>query len=92
LSVGGSLSLSPTAVGVFHNVTAAATITLNTGTAFNIGQSCDFLRTGAGAVSFSAGAGITLYSTPATSLRAVGSAATLMCIAPNAYALMGDLG
>jgi hypothetical protein len=85
------MTLSTSAVGVFHNVTAAAIITIDTTTAFTVGQSCDFLRTGSGAVSFSA-SGVTLYATPATTLRALGSAATIICLATNVYALMGDLG
>jgi len=89
--ISNNITLTAGAVGVFHVVSAASIITINTSTGFTGGQSCDFLKLTSGTVSFSAGAGVTLYATPTPTLRAVGSGATLMCISPNNYALMGDL-
>ena len=76
---------------VMSNSSVAVTITIDTGTALAVGQKIDFIGLGnAGTITFVA-SGVSIYATPGLKFRAVGSAATLVCIIPNVYVLMGDL-
>jgi hypothetical protein len=75
--------------------TGAINITVNTGLGLTAGQSIDFMRygvpgSGAGTVTFTGTA--TIYGTPALTLRAQYSSATLFCVSTNTYVLIGDLG
>jgi len=74
-------------------------VTFTKGTAVNctvpvslmaIGQRIDIAQLGAGQVTVVA-SGTTVVATPSLRLRALGSAATLICIATNTYLLVGDL-
>lgn len=58
---------------------------------FTVGQSVNVVQLGAGQVSFAAGSGATVYSTPGLKLRAQYSIATVACIATNTFLLVGDL-
>jgi hypothetical protein len=72
--------------------TSGITLTVNETTALLEGQRVDILRNGTGsvAVGFS-GAGVSLEGTPGRNLRAQYSAASIVCVAPNTYVLIGDL-
>ena len=67
------------------------TIPLNATTAFPVGTSIDVLQTGAGQVTVSGIAGVTLNYTPGNKLRTQWSSATLFKRAENTWVLMGDL-
>jgi hypothetical protein len=73
-------------------VTSASTanVTVNSGI-FSAGDIVYIARMGAGAVSVTAGAGVTLNGTPGISLRAQYSTAALICTASNTFLLVGDL-
>ena len=58
---------------------------------FTVGQSVNIVQLGAGQVTFAAGSGVTIYSTPGLKLRATYSIATVACIATNTFLLVGDL-
>lgn len=60
-------------------------------TAFNVGGSILFIRTGAGLPTFNAGAGATVNATPGLSLRAQYSVATAIKTAANTWIVTGDL-
>jgi hypothetical protein len=68
------------------------TVTVDSSTGFSVGQRVDILRTGTGSVTVVQGSGATVYYTPALTLRAQNSAATLVCTGSNQYHLIGDLG
>ena len=70
--------------------TGAITITIPA-SVFTVGQSVNVVQLGAGQVSFAAGSGATVYSTPGLKLRAQYSIATVACIATNTFLLVGDL-
>lgn len=70
--------------------TSAINITVNTGLGLTAGQSIDFLRFGTGTVTFNGTA--TIRYTPALTLRAQYSSATLFCVSTDTYVLLGDLG
>ena len=73
-------------------VTSASTanVTVNS-SIFSAGDIVFIARMGAGAVSVTAGAGVTLNGTPGISLRAQYSTAALICTASNTFLLVGDL-
>lgn len=73
-------------------VTSATTanVTVNSGI-FSAGDIVFIARLGAGAVSVTAGAGVTVNGTPGISLRAQYSTAALICTASNTFLLVGDL-
>jgi hypothetical protein len=74
-----------------NSTSTAITVTIsNTLTA---AQRIDFVQTGAGQITFAAGAGVTLNSKGAK-LKTAGqySAATVICLASGSYLLVGDLG
>jgi hypothetical protein len=74
-----------------NSTSTAITITIsNTLTA---AQRIDFVQTGAGQITFAAGAGVTLNSKGAK-LKTAGqySGATVLCLASGSYLLVGDLG
>lgn len=85
-------NLSSSAAGKLLFNTAACTITVTSATAFSIGQRVDFARLNAGTFTVQGSASATVNSTPANTLRALYSAATLVCTSANTYLLMGDLG
>jgi autotransporter adhesin len=94
---GSTYSPSSTDVGKMIQLTntGAINITVNTGLGLTAGQGIDFMRygvpgTGAGTVTFNGTA--TIYGTPALTLRAQYSSATLFCVSTNTYVLIGDLG
>ena len=72
------------------------TLTLTSGSALLVGQSIDIIRFGtgatAGSVTIVQGTGATVVGTPALTLRAQYSAATIYCVAANSYVVIGDLG
>lgn len=70
--------------------TGAITVTIPA-SVFTVGQSVNVVQLGAGQVSFAAGSGATVYSTPGLKLRAQYSIATVACIATNTFLLVGDL-
>ena len=76
------------------NSASPATITLNQ-TVFTAGQQVSFARLGAGTVTFSAGTGVTIYSTGATTaaptLRAQYSTASAYCLGSNTFLIVGDI-
>jgi phage baseplate assembly protein gpV len=65
-------------------------LTFNASTAFNQGQRVDIVRL-AGTLTVS-GSGVTLLFTPANTLRAINSAASIVCLNSTTYLLVGDLG
>lgn len=76
---------------VMSNGGTTVTITINAATALAVGQKIDFIGLGnAGTITFVA-SGVSIYATPGLKFRAVGSAATLVCIISGVYVLMGDL-
>jgi phage baseplate assembly protein gpV len=85
-------NLTSSSVGRLLYNTAACTLTLTGSTNFAIGQRVDLARLNAGAFTVGAGSGATLRGTPAYTLRAQYSAASIICIASNEYLLVGDLG
>jgi hypothetical protein len=69
---------------------SASTLTINTSTAFSVGEKVDVVQLGTGQVTF-AGSGVTLNYTPGLKFRAQNSVASVICIATNTYLLVGDL-
>jgi hypothetical protein len=67
------------------------TIPLNATTAFPVGTSIDVLQVGAGQVTVSGTAGVTLNYTPGNKLRTQWSSATLFKRGTDLWVLMGDL-
>jgi len=76
------------------NNASAITVTVPP-SVFSIGQQINCYQRGAGQVTFSQGAGVTIRSTGATStapkLRVQYSAATVICIGVNEFLILGDL-
>jgi Collagen triple helix repeat (20 copies) len=72
---------------------AAITVTLpqNGAVAFPVGAEIDFVQLGVGQVTFAAGSGATVQSTPGLKLRAQYSAAKAKKIGTSAWLVMGDL-
>lgn len=81
-----------TDVGKMLTSPSDCTLTINTSTAFTQGQRVDIVRLG-GTLTVS-GSGVTLLYTPANTLRAINSAASIVCLnsSTNTYLLVGDLG
>jgi hypothetical protein len=69
---------------------SAITITIPSAV-FSVGQTINITQLGAGQVTFAAGSGATVYSTPGLNLRAQYSIASVACIATNTFLLVGDL-
>jgi uncharacterized protein (AIM24 family) len=74
-------------------VASANTLTVppNSSVAFPTGTTILVVRTGAGQTTLTAGAGVTINSTPGLKLRAQWSAATLVKRAENTWLAFGDL-
>jgi hypothetical protein len=68
------------------------TIPPNSTVPWPVGATCDFYQDGAGKVTVAPGAGVTIRATPALSLRAQYSAATIIKVATDVWVLTGDLG
>jgi hypothetical protein len=74
------------------NSTSTA-ITITVSNTLTAGQRIDFVQTGAGQITFAAGAGVTLNSKGAKLKTAAQySAASVLCLASGSYLLVGDLG
>jgi hypothetical protein len=74
------------------NSTSTA-ITVTVSNTLTAGQRIDFVQTGAGQITFAAGAGVTLNSKGAKLKTAAQySAATVLCLPSGSYLLVGDLG
>jgi len=75
------------------NAAGATTLTIpaDSSTNYPVGTSLDILRVGAGALTVSPAAGVTLNYTPGNKLRAQWSSATLVKRAANTWVLLGDL-
>jgi hypothetical protein len=74
------------------NSTSTA-ITVTVSNTLTAGQRIDFVQTGAGQITFAAGAGVTLNSKGAKLKTAAQySAASVLCLASGSYLLVGDLG
>jgi hypothetical protein len=71
--------------------TVGITITVNDATSLLEGQRVDILRNGTGTVTVSPSGLVSLEGTPGRNLRAQYSAASIVCVAPNTYVLIGDL-
>lgn len=84
--------LQASAAGKLVYNTGAQTVSVTSATSFSVGQSVDFARLDSNTFTISAGSGATVNRTPANTLRAQYSAASLICTAPNVYLLIGDLG
>jgi hypothetical protein len=70
---------------------SAITVTIDNN--LTAGQRIDFVQTGAGQITFAAGAGVTLNSKGAKLKTAAQySAASILCLASGSYVLIGDLG
>jgi hypothetical protein len=70
---------------------ATANFTVDSTTAFNVGQKVDVIRITSGACDVVQGSGATVDGTPGLSLRAQYSAASILCVASNVYYVVGDL-
>jgi hypothetical protein len=75
------------------NSASATTLTIpaNSAVAFPVGTSIDVLRVGAGAVTISPAAGVTLNYTPGNKLRAQWSGATIFKRSTDTWVVYGDL-
>jgi hypothetical protein len=85
-------NLTSASVGKLLYNTAACTLTLTSSTGFSVGQRVDLARLDAGTFTVAQGSGATLAGTPAYTLRAQYSAASIICTAANTYLIVGDLG
>jgi hypothetical protein len=83
--------VSSTDVNKLLTSSATCTLTVTSTSGFEVGQRVDIVRL-AGTLTVSQGTGATLLYTPANTLRAINSAASIVCIATNTYLLVGDLG
>ena len=84
--------LQPSAVGKLVYNTGSQSINLTGDTGFAVGQRIDLLRKDAGTFTVAAFSPATLVGTPAFTLRAQWSAASIVCYETNKYVLIGDLG
>lgn len=84
-------NLTSSSIGKLLYNTAACTLTLTGSTGFAVGQRVDLARLNAGTFTVAV-SGATLVGTPAYTLRAQYSAASIICTASNTYLLVGDLG
>lgn len=78
---------------IVMNAAGATQITLpsDAAAAFNIGATIGGIRLGAGALSFAAGAGATVYATPGLTFRAQYSMASAVKVASNTWVVSGDV-
>jgi hypothetical protein len=83
-------SIVDTDAGKMLTSSSNCVLTFNASTAFNQGQRVDIVRLG-GTLTVSA-SGVTLLFTPANTLRAINSAASIVCLDSTTYLLVGDLG
>jgi len=89
-SVSTSRALTSADVGNLLTNSGAVTITVQ---GLTTGQQVDFLQLNASQITFTAGAGVTLYSKGSKLKTAAQySPASIKCIATNTYVLIGDLG
>jgi hypothetical protein len=87
---GTTRALSSADAGKLITNTGAITITVQ---GLFMGQQVDFVQTNAAQITFAAGAGMTLNSKGAKLKTAAQySPASVKCLAPNTYVLLGDLG
>lgn len=91
--VGGAYTALNSDIGklVIMNTISDSDFTITTTTGLATGQRIDFANLSNVNVSFVAGSGVTIYSTPGLKFRARYSAASLICLFANAYLLIGDL-
>jgi hypothetical protein len=84
-------TLATDAGNTINSTGSAITITVDNN--LTASQRIDFVQTGAGQITFAAGAGVTLNSKGAK-LKTAGqySGATVLCLASGSYLLVGDLG
>ena len=85
-------NLTSSSVGKLLYNTAACTLTITSSTGFSVGQRVDLARLDVGTFTVAQGSGATVYGTPALTLRAQYSAASIICTASNVYLVVGDLG
>lgn len=83
-------NLLNTDAGKLLTSSANCTLTVTSSTLFSTGQRVDVVRLG-GTLTISS-SGVTLLYTPANTLRAVNSAASIICLNSSTYLLVGDLG
>jgi hypothetical protein len=88
---GTSYTVQSSDVGKLITLTngSAISLTVNTGLGLSAGQRIDLFQNGAGQVTV--GGTATIRYTPTLKLRAQYSAATLICLATDTFALVGDL-
>ncbi len=88
-----SLTERDSLIEVAHSGTSAVNVTIPADSTLNfpIGTSIDVLQTSTGPVAIAASAGVTLNSTPGSTLRTTWSSATLFKRAANTWVLFGDL-
>jgi hypothetical protein len=70
---------------------ATANFTIDSTTAFGVGQKVDLIRIASGACEVVQGSGATVNGTPGLKLRDRYSAASIVCVATNIYYVIGDL-
>jgi hypothetical protein len=85
-------NLTSSSVGKLLYNTAACTLTINSSTGFSVGQRVDLARLSSATFTVAQGSGATVNGTPALTLRAQYSAASIICTASNVYLVVGDLG
>lgn len=75
------------------NNAAAITLTIppNSSVAYPVGSRIDFIQTGAGQVTITPGAGVTINGTPGLKLRAQHSGASVIKVATDTWQAVGDL-
>jgi len=93
---GTSYTLASSDVGNLVTASNSGAITITVPpSVFTTGQIVNVQRIAAGSVTFSAGSGVTITSTGATSaapvLRATNSAATVICTGSNTFTIVGDI-
>jgi hypothetical protein len=93
---GATYTLVAGDLGKLVTLSSASSVTLTIPPSiFVAGNTINIQRTGAGLVTFSQGAGVTITSTGATAsapkLRAQYSACTVICTASNQFTIVGDL-
>lgn len=87
----GAYTIESTDAGKLIRMNATANFTVTSSTAFSIGQRVDIVRIAAGACDVVQGSGATVNGTPGLKLRDQYSAASIVCVASNAYYVVGDL-
>jgi len=85
-------NLTSVSIGKLLFNTAACTLTITSSTGFSVGQRVDLARLNTGTFTVAQGTGATVNGTPALTLRAQYSAASIICTASNVYLVVGDLG